>query len=336
MKIFAPYLVRDIGGTSIFAKKFKSGLERAGHSVTFTMPEDHDYDLLFVIVFCLPHFLLDARLRGKKIVQRLDGVNYPSVAGWKYRFIDFPSRFINRFFADITIYQSKYSRHCVETFFGKSHTHKESIICNGVDTVRFSPDGERIPNIRDYPDQEIFFTASKFRRTDQIVPLIEAMKIYTARLNPKSKLLIAGSFSREVEHVPKTFGHLPFLRFLGKVPNNELPLYERSADLFLFTHLNPPCPNNILEALASGLPVCGIADGSMPELVTHGETGLLIPTTGDAFYERRTYDIEQFARNMKTLMNHRSEFSLAARKSAEERFTLERMIGEYIRIFEKR
>jgi glycosyltransferase involved in cell wall biosynthesis len=37
----------------------------------------------------------------------------------------------------------------------------------------------------------------------------------------------------------------------------------------------------ILEAFAAGTPVIGAATGGIPELVTHGETGLLFPV-GDA------------------------------------------------------
>lgn len=333
MKIFAPFKVQDIGGTSIFAKKFSEGMKARGHEVFFSEPTD--YDVLFVIVHCSPKYLLQAKKHGKKIVHRLDGTYYWSVASWKYPIFNFPPAIIHRYFADATIYQSNYSRYCAEKFLGKPRAKLTATIFNGVDTKKFSPEGKHMEDLRDNPDQEIFFSASKFRRTDQILPLIESMKIYTEKYNANSKLVIAGSFSREVISIPEQFKHLPFLSFIGKVPNDLLPAYERSSDVFLFTHLNPPCPNNVIEAIACGLPICGVADGAMAELTSPGINSLLIPAEGDAFTNRRSYDTKRFAENMHLIIKEKERFSQASLKEAEKHFQLEDMIQSYIDICEK-
>lgn len=333
MKIFSPFHVDDIGGTSIFAQKFSEGMTARGHEVVFQQPKD--YDILFVIVHCAPQYLLHAKLHGKKIVHRLDGTYYWSVASWKYLLFNAPPALVHRFFADMTIYQSEYSKYCSLHFLGKPHAQKEALVYNGVNTDFFSPLGSKIENLRDNPEQKIFFSASKFRRTDQIIPLIEAMKLYVEKYNTNSKLVLAGSFSKEVADVPEKHKDLPFLSFIGKIPNKSLPAYERSADAFLFTHLNPPCPNNIIEALACGLPICGVADGAMTEITTPGENSLLIPVEGDAFWKRRKYNLELFADNMHQIVQHKEKFAARARAVALERFSLEKMINAYIDACEK-
>lgn len=328
MKIFIPFKIQDIGGTATFATKFKEGMERQGHEVFFTNQEN--YDVLFLIVQAPFRYLWDAKKSGKKIIQRLDGTYYWSVAGWKYPLYNLKALIIRHVFADFTIYQSQYSKYCAEKFLGKKSIDPSAIIYNGVDLDLFSPQGEHI-NLRDNPEQKIFFTASAFRRPDQIIPVLEAMKIYKDRYSSNFKLLIAGTFSPKVAYILKQYKDFTNIKFLGKIQNKDLPKYERSANVFLFTHLNPPCPNNILEAMACGLPVCGVADGAMPELIDAGLGGELIITQGDAFWKQRNYNTHRFAENMKCILDNQKKYSQNSRKKTESQFSLDRMIGEYVK-----
>lgn len=331
MKILIPFTVRDTGGTSSFAKKFGKGLENLGHEVIFEFQKD--YDVLFVIVQCNPFYLLHAKIHKKKIIQRLDGVYYWSVARWKYLLLNFPPRFIHKFFSDFTIYQSRYSKYCADKFLGKRKDEKYSIIYNGVDTAIFSPVGEKIDNLRDNSEQKIFITVSKFRRYDQIIPIIEALEIYKNRYDKNFKLLIIGDFSREVEKIPTQFKKFTYLNFVGKIKNEDLPKYERSSDVFLMTHLNPPCPNNIIEAMACGLPICGVDDGAMSEITAPEENSLLIKSEGDAFWKMRKYNVSQFADNLNSITKNLDFYSTNSRKIAEEKFSLDDMIAHYLKFF---
>jgi glycosyltransferase involved in cell wall biosynthesis len=330
MKIFIPFQVSETGGTSTFAKKFKYGLEKRGHEVFFTFQKD--YDILFVIVQCNPLYLLHAKLRNKKIIQRLDGVYYWSVAKWKYPLLNLAPRIIHAFFADHTVYQSEYSKYCAAKFLGRKKDEQYSIIYNGVDTEFFSSAGEKIQNLRDNPEQKIFITASKFRRYDQILPLIQAMERYREEYTENCKLLIIGDFNREVTGIPSRFRKFTHLQFLGKIGNEDLPKYERSSDVFLMTHLNPPCPNNILEAMGCGLPICGVNDGAMSEITAPHENSLLLETTGDAFWKRREYDTRQFAANLHAITADLPSYSTKSEKMARERFSLDEMIDNYLKI----
>ena len=332
MKIFIPFTIQETGGTSTFAKKFGQGLEKQGHEVFYTFRRD--YDILFVIVQCSPLYLFHAKLHGKKIIQRLDGVYYWSVAGWKYPLLNFPPSFIHRFFADFTVYQSQYSKYCADIFLGQRKDQQHTIIYNGVDTSFFALQGEKIEDLRDNPDQQIFITASKFRRTDQILPLIEALEMYRKKYTENFKFIIIGDFNREVTSLPDRYKQCTYLHFLGKIKNEDLPKYERSSDVFLMTHLNPPCPNNIIEAMACGLPICGVDDGAMRELTVSGENSLLIPTQGDAFWKKRFYDTAQFADNLAKIMKSQKIFSENSAKIATERLGLATMINKYVQVFQ--
>jgi glycosyltransferase involved in cell wall biosynthesis len=63
----------------------------------------------------------------------------------------------------------------------------------------------------------------------------------------------------------------------GQLPKRKLPaVYAHSTGL-LFPSIREGCPNVVLEAMASGIPVIGYEATSMPELITDGETGYLVP-----------------------------------------------------------
>lgn len=328
MKIFLPFKVSATGGTSTFARKFKQGLEERGHQVFFDFPKN--YDILFLIIQCNPLYLIHAKLHQKKIIHRLDGVYYWSVAKWKYPLLNLPPKLIHNYFSDTTIYQSQYSKYCVDKFFGRSHRSQHDIIYNGVDTNLFSPVGEIVAGLRDNADQKIFITVSKFRRKDQILPILKSLEIYQNKYSDNFKLIIIGDFSRQVAQVPDQYCQFKHLVFLGQIPNQDLPRYERSADVFLFTHLNPPCPNNIIEAMACGLPICGVADGAMKEITIDGRNSQLVDATGDAFWQPRFYDHEKFADNLNTLLQNPMSYSKNSRQIAQQRFSLESMIDKYL------
>lgn len=329
MKIFIPFDLKDIGGTSSFVKKFKTGAEARGHEI-FLSPIP-DYDVLLVISRCPLKYLMDAKRKGKKNVQRLDGVYYWSVAGWKYFFYNFKPRLIHKLFSDFTIYQSEYSKYCVEKFMGKQKEEKSAIVYNGVDLKIFSPYGEKIDNLKDDPEQKIFFTAGRFRRKDQIVPILETIRIYRKKYESNCKLVIAGTFSGEVSNFPVVFSKQRHLVFFGKTGNADLSKFERTADAFLFSDQSA-CPNAVLEAVACGLPICAIGHGSMAEIVKNGANGLLVETKGNSFWKKRKINYEEFASKLNEVMEKKSYFSKKSREIAEEKFSLDKMIDKYLEI----
>jgi glycosyltransferase involved in cell wall biosynthesis len=74
----------------------------------------------------------------------------------------------------------------------------------------------------------------------------------------------------------------PRIRFHGPFAEGEQQRVLASIDLLVLPSVwweNSPL--TVLEALASGVPVVASAIGGLPELVAHGDTGLLTPP-GDA------------------------------------------------------
>jgi glycosyltransferase involved in cell wall biosynthesis len=106
-----------------------------------------------------------------------------------------------------------------------------------------------------------------------------------AKAIPKSRFLIAGDgpLRKELEELSQKLGlqkTVVFLGFLGQIELREL--YEK-AHIFLHPSELPPdsnqegVPNSMLEAMAGGLPVVATRHGGIPEAVTDGLNGWLVP-----------------------------------------------------------
>lgn len=103
---------------------------------------------------------------------------------------------------------------------------------------------------------------------------------------------------------------------------DEIPSWLSAFDLYCLPSLWEGLPNSLLEAMALGLPVVASKVDGVPEAVTDGKDGLLVPAASPA----------ALAKALKTLAEDpakRAALGAAAKAAVEERFTLRRMIGEY-------
>jgi len=85
-------------------------------------------------------------------------------------------------------------------------------------------------------------------------------------------------------------------------------------------------PNAVLEAMSAGKAVVASDIGSLPELVEHGKTGLLVPAG----------DVEALAAAMARLAqgDDLREMGELARRKFETRYTAEIHLGQLLRVFE--
>ena len=103
--------------------------------------------------------------------------------------------------------------------------------------------------------------------------------------HPKAKFIIAGDgpMKGELETMIGETGLRDAVELRGFLAQPELAALYRSAHVFLHPSEMPPdqnqegVPNSMLEAMATGLPVVATTHGGIPEAVTHGRTGLLVP-----------------------------------------------------------
>lgn len=324
MKIFIPFARKDIGGTKTFFQNLSFALTARGISVSNQFSKD--FDTLFIIADCPLRNVLYAKIFGKNIIQRLDGVYHRATpAGWLYPLYNLKMKLIHRFFADQVIYQSIFSQKSSEKFLGKTRA-KTHLIYNGTDTKKIS-----LCRNTTIQSKVRLVTFAKFRRMDQIVPLIESVKL----LDPeKFSFDIYGSYTENLEIF---FKNLPKnISFLGKKENDELLALLNQYHIFLFSDQSA-CPNSVLEAMAAGLPVVAYNRGSIPEIVTDGMDGYIIDTIDhDVFSNAYPFDSTKYEHFSKMIIKASSmidQMSTLARDTIAKRFDIKKMTQEYIRVF---
>lgn len=70
------------------------------------------------------------------------------------------------------------------------------------------------------------------------------------------------------------------VRAVGVVSRDEVIAQLRGSDVFVFPSRREGCPNAVIEAMATGLPVVGTLVGGLPEMIAEDEGGWLV-TAGD-------------------------------------------------------
>jgi glycosyltransferase involved in cell wall biosynthesis len=152
------------------------------------------------------------------------------------------------------------------------------VVGSGVDRTRFTPDGPRAPRGR-RPRLLVVGRLVPRKGVDDAIATLPWL--------PDAELVIAGgpdaaALDGDPEVVrlrqrARELGVADRVRFLGRVPHDELPAQIRAADLVVCLPWYEPFGIVPLEAMACEVPVVGSAVGGLLDTVIDGVTGALLP-----------------------------------------------------------
>lgn len=161
---------------------------------------------------------------------------------------------------------------------------KISVIYNGVNTK--SHDSLQMQDVKLPFDIEakdkILMTVGRLHRQKGHRYLFQAISKVQKKI-PEVKLLVIGEGEEEnnLKNLAESLDLTDQIIFAGLRFDVEKIL--SIAELFILPSLWEGMPNALLEAMAAGKPVVATDVGGIPELVVHGETGLLVsPEDSDA------------------------------------------------------
>ena len=150
---------------------------------------------------------------------------------------------------------------------------------HGVDAARFRPDSAARVRLRAQlgvgPQTLVYVTVAVLRRGKGIQYLLEAAALVKQRASDVRVLVIGpGEQGPELAAGAAWLGLADTVSFLG--PRDDVAALLAAADVYVHPSLFEALPTTVLEAMATGLPVVATDVGGVPELVSHGTTGLLV------------------------------------------------------------
>ena len=103
-----------------------------------------------------------------------------------------------------------------------------------------------------------------------------ALEAFNALDHPRKEFIVIGSQTNEIETLIRD-KRLDGVKFLGRVPNVELPKYYSEANVFILPSVEDGFGLVMGEALACGCPVIASMNTGARDLYEHGKEGFIIP-----------------------------------------------------------
>lgn len=216
--------------------------------------------------------------------------------------------------ADAVTCVSNYTKQKLEEIFGY---YDSKVIYNGIDTNIFKPKSVKKESYGiDEGKTILFFVGNLSRRKGaDLLPKI------MGKLGDDFLLLTTSGLRKDLKRELKN------IKTIGRLSEKELVNVYNLGDIFLFPSRSEGFGLTVAEAMACGKPVVTTNCSSLPELVVDGKGGFLCEMD----------DVKDFADNIELLAedeNLRMKMGEFNRKRVLERFTLEKMGAEYLKIYQ--
>ncbi|MEM9555764.1 MAG: glycosyltransferase [Acidobacteriota bacterium] len=211
---------------------------------------------------------------------------------------------------------------------------KVVVIQNGIDLDRFRSGGDRDTARARFglpPSAPLVGAVGRFHGPKGLVHLIDAFARLVARRDDDSsphaaQLVLAGDGPDAERLRHRVTGHRldHRVRFLGYLEDPSA-LYP-ALDVYALPSLAEGSPNALLEAMGSGCAAVASAVGGVPEALTDGEHGLLVPPA----------DPDALATALERLLGDdalRRRLATAARRRVEDEFSLDVMARRHQELY---
>ncbi|MCZ6530708.1 MAG: glycosyltransferase family 4 protein [Chloroflexi bacterium] len=321
-----------VAGPAAFQRRMAMELERRGIPIGWRLEDEPQGAILVIGGSRHLTGLRQARRRGRRIIQRLNGIN------WLHRrhptgirhFLraernNLLLRWVRNRLADHVVYQSQFAKDWWEERYGPAPV-PSSVVYNGVPLDVYSPEGDEAR-----PDDRIrlLMVEGNYAGGYEIglQAGIELAQRVAREAGRKVELTVAGQVPGRVHQAIDPESEL-IVDWRGVVEPADIPALDRTAHVLFAGDIHPACPNAVIEAMACGLPVVAYDTGALPELVT-GPSGRVTAYGGDA-WKLETPDVVRLVEATREILEEQPRYRAGARARAEETFGLDRMVDEYL------
>jgi glycosyltransferase involved in cell wall biosynthesis len=193
------------------------------------------------------------------------------------------------------------------------------VISNGIDVCRFAM---AAPTLERAADTVMIGLVGRLVPEKGFDLALTAASEFLKR-HPEAHVVLAGDgpARHELQTLASRVGLNDRVSFLGA--RADMPGVYRSLDVMVLPSLNEGMPMTVLEAMAAGVPVIATRVGALPDVIHHGENGLLFEP-GDA---------QAFRDAIEHLLSHpgeRTRIGLAGQRWVLEKATIRRTAENYV------
>jgi glycosyltransferase involved in cell wall biosynthesis len=137
--------------------------------------------------------------------------------------------------------------------------------------------------------------------------------------HPHAEFIVAGDgpLAPQLASRAQSRGVTHRLTFIGR--SDDVPALLRSSDIFVLPSRSEALPNAVIEAMAAGLPVVASRVGGIPELISPGVNGTLVPPDDPQALAAAIVDLMERPSFARTL-------GWAARALVEQEYSFDRMV----------
>lgn len=201
---------------------------------------------------------------------------------------------------------------------------KINVIPNGIDLEFYKPSKTLSK------EKRVFGMQSRLVPLKDHLTLLEAFSLMLNKESADKNILLKiagdGAYRQVLTDKAAALDLGEAVQFAGMIPENELPDFLCSLDIYVHASLGETMSTAIMQAMACGLPVIASDVMGINNMIEDGKTGILVPVK----------DAAAMAKAMNLLMadeTKRTTLSLSARQYAEDKFSNKRMLNAYQQLF---
>ncbi len=318
------------GGPGVFQNRFETVVKSKGWRVVY--PDDNIVPDVVLVVGGTKRMGWLLKLKQKKvpIIYRLDGMSWlhrekkSSVSKWiTSERGNLIMKIIRSVFASYIVYQSDF----VKQWWSRSgwwSKQKNTIIYNGVDINKFKP--RSVGN----GELSILCIEGNIDYTPFSIDLLNALQKKLIEESSFKSLILYGNF--ESPEAQKKLS--PAIDYRGSLANDKIAGVYKDA-IYLSLDINAACPNTVIEALASGIPVLGFDSGALKELVDENPSAGEIVAYGGDPWKIDFPDVNALIDAAHKIKENWEVYSKNARKSALQRYDMENVVNKYVEIIKE-
>lgn len=240
---------------------------------------------------------------------------------------------------DIPYYLTRWALQRMKHIIAISHAIEDELVEDGIDKskITFIPNSINLDEFTSIDaatkrqlredlglplDATIILRVGSFMPKKGFNVLLEAWEIIYTKISDTYLVSVGGSDIPD--YAQKFINDRDYRIKIVLSTQNVLPYYQ-TADIFVLPSLSEGLSNALLEAQACGLPSVVTNVGGNPDIVTHSENGLIVPSN----------DVHLLAKALIDLSRDPSQWESQTRfaKQAIEHFSIERIVIRYTQLY---